>query len=171
MLNILIIILLYAGENDNGYLTLRPGTGSAITVVLLNTGASQRFRISVITDTSIDDSGVQYTINNENPFVSQNSQVDITVNVFFSNNVPVGLGVTFTVVAQSENSFDVNDFINFDAVNIREVSIKHNWLLYVCNYFLFIHIGSFRLSRWRNVCATVKDEFVDNLNDLITTAS
>ena len=132
MLVMLISVLLYAGENDNGYLTLRPGTGSDITIVLLNIGTSQRFRISVITDTSIDGSGVQYTIDNDNPFVSQNSQVDITVSVFFPNDVPVGLGVTFTVVAQSENDFDVNDFINFDAVNVREVStyIKHNSLLY-----------------------------------------
>ena len=30
------IALVYAGENDNGYLTLRPGTGSDVTVVLLN---------------------------------------------------------------------------------------------------------------------------------------
>ena len=129
--------LIYAGENDNGYLTLRPGTGSDITVVLLNIGASQRFRISIIIDTPIDGTGVQYTIDNDNPFVSQNSQVDITVNVFFPNDVPVGLGVTFTVVAQSESDFDVNDFITFDAVNVREVSIKHNWLLLCAWLFSF----------------------------------
>ena len=96
-----------------------------ITVMLQNIGASQRFRISVIADASIDGRGVQYTVDNDNPFVSQNSQVDITVNVFFPDDVPVGLSVTFTFVAQSETNFDVNNFISFDAVNVREVSIKH----------------------------------------------
>ena len=125
-------VFIYAGENDNGYLTLRPGTESDITVVLQNIGASQRFRISVIADASIDGRGVQYTVDNDNPFVSQNSQVDITVNVFFPDDVPVGLSVTFTFVAQSEANFDVNDFISFDAVNVREVSIN------IIAYFLYL---------------------------------
>ena len=110
--------------------------------MLLNVGASQRFRISVITDASIDGTGVQYTIDNDNPFVSQNSQTDITVNVVFPSDVSLGLSVTFTVVAQSENDFDVNDFISFDAVNVCEVSIKHNCLFPVCVivFFLYMYI-------------------------------
>ena len=127
---------IYTGQNDNGYLTLRPGTGSSITIVLLNTGANQRFRISVTADESTEGSGVQYTVDNDNPFVSQNSQVDITVNVVFPNDIPLGLSVTFTVVAQSEDNFDVNDFITFDAVNLREVSVKHDCL------FVELHLSS-----------------------------
>ena len=112
------------GENDNGYLTLSPGMDSAVTIVLLNAGASQRFRIAVIVDASVDNSGVQYSVNNSNPLVLGNSQVDIVVSVSFPTDVPLGLSVTFTVVAQSVDNSDINDFITFDAVNVREVSIK-----------------------------------------------
>ena len=118
----------HVGPIDNGYLTLRPGTGADVTIVLLNVGAGQRFRISVILDTSfdIDSSAVQYTINNDRPSVPHNLPTDITINVMLSSNAPVGLSVTITVVAQSETNSNVNDFITFDVVTIREVSIKHH---------------------------------------------
>ena len=113
----------HTGENDNGYLTLSPGMDSAVTIVLLNAGASQRFRIAVIVDASVDNSGVQYSVNNSNSLVLGNSQVDIVVSVSFPTDVPLGLSVTFTVVAQSVDDSDINDFITFDAVNVREVSV------------------------------------------------
>ena len=115
------------------YLTLRPGTEANVTIVLLNVGTSQRFRISVNLDTSFDvgSAAVQYTINDNRPFVSQDSQTDIVINVMLSRDAPVGLSVTFTVVAQSESNFDVNDFITFDTVTIREVSVKHHVTSYL----------------------------------------
>ena len=120
--------MIFIGPIDNGYLTLRPGTEADVTIVLLNDGASERYRITVNLDTSfdVDSSAVQYTIDNDRPFVSQNSQPNITINVMLSRNAPVGLSVTFTVVAQSENDFDENDFITFDVVTIREVSINYS---------------------------------------------
>lgn len=129
-----ICSLIYIGENDNGYLTLRPGTGSNITILLLNVGVSGQFRISVIMDASIDidDTAVQYTISNDRPVVSQNTKEDIIVNVYFSNDIPAGLSVTFTVVAQSESDYDVNDFITFDVVNVRQVSIANTITCLLC---------------------------------------
>ena len=131
---VFICSLIYTGENDNGYLTLRPGTGSNITILLLNVGVSGQFRISVIMDASIDidDTAVQYTINNDRPVVSQNTKEDIIVNVYFSNDIPAGLSVTFTVVAQSESDYDVNDFITFDVVNVRQVSIANTITCLLC---------------------------------------
>jgi len=124
-LNIItVLVMLNTGETDVGYLTLRPGTQSSITVMLLNTGNSQRFSISISLEKSIDDAQVQYTVDNDNPVVSQNSKERITINVIFPSNIPPGLGVTFTVVAQSDSNSDINDFINFDVASLREVSIN-----------------------------------------------
>jgi len=96
---------------------------STVTIVLLNIGASQRFRIAVIVDASVANSGVQYSVNNNNLMVLENSQADVIVSVYFPTDVPLGLSVTFTVVAQSIDNSDINDFITFDAVNVREVSV------------------------------------------------
>ena len=125
-ISLLYQCFIYTGQSDIGYLTLRPGTESSITIVLLNTGTGQNFRISVITDEPISDSGVEYMIDNQFPYVSQNSQANVTVNVSFLMDGQPGLSVTFIVVAESQDNFDINDFITFDVVNVREVSIKYD---------------------------------------------
>ena len=128
--------MIFIGPIDNGYLTLRPGTEASVTIVLFNVGISQQFRIAVNLDASfdVDSAAVQYTINDDRPFVSQDSQTDITINVMLSRDAPVGLSVTFTVVAQSDSNFDVNDFITFDVVTIREVSVKHHVVIAIASY-------------------------------------
>ena len=103
---------------------LRPGTEASITVVLLNVGSRQSFRISVIADASNEGVPFQYTVNNSNPLVAQNAQAYIAITVSFPSDAPLGLSVTFTVVAQSTNDYNINDFISFDVVNVREVSIQ-----------------------------------------------
>lgn len=110
------------GENDNGYLMARPNAESVITIVLLNVGGDDIFRISVDTDTASDEIGYfWYTLTPERIFATQNVPTAINVQIFLNSSTPKGLSVTFTVAVQSTRNFDVNNFISFDVVNVLEV--------------------------------------------------
>ena len=111
------------GENDNGYVILRPGVESSITIVLLNVRADDTFRISVNTDAADDEIGYfWYTFTPESVSATQNIPTAIIAQVILAETTPKGLSVTFTVVVQSTSNFDVNDFIRFDVIDVQEVS-------------------------------------------------
>ena len=116
------MISISIGENDNGYLTVRPNTESVITIMLLNVGDDDTFRITVDTDMTSDEMGYfWFTLTPERVFATQNIPTAINVQIFLNSSTTKGLSVTFTVVVQSTSNFDVNDFISFDVVNILEV--------------------------------------------------
>ena len=120
------MISISIGENDNGYLTVRPNTESVITIMLLNVGDDDTFRITVDTDMASDEMGYfWFTLTPERVFAIQNIPTAINVQIFLNSSTTKGLSVTFTVVVQSTSNFDVNDFISFDVVNVLEV----------CKYF------------------------------------
>ena len=116
-------IMITVGENDNGYLTLRPGSESVITIILLNVGGDDTFRISVDTDVTSNEVGYfWYTLTPESVIATQNVPTPISVQIFLNSSIPNGFSVTFTLVVQSTSNFDINDFISFDVVIVQEVS-------------------------------------------------
>ena len=92
--------------------------------MLLNVGGDDTFRIPVDKDVPSDTQMGYFwhMVAPENVSAIQNVPAEISIQIFLDNFAPVGWSVTFTIVLQSTSSFDTNDFISFDAVNVQEVS-------------------------------------------------
>lgn len=107
----------YTGERDTGFITIRPGGGGYVTLILLNGGQPTNFSLTanvVVTGTNVTDF-FEYTLIPAIVFVESDSSTEVKVQINVSNNATDGLSVTFSVIAQSENN-EVNNFITFDMV-------------------------------------------------------
>jgi len=117
------IIIKLIGEDDAGYALLGPQSEAIINASLLNMNHEDTFRLSIDMDVDPDDANfIVYTITPETISIPRNSISEINVRISLAQNTPVGFSVTFTLVAQSANFIDVNDFITFDVTLAEQVS-------------------------------------------------
>lgn len=114
------------GENNPGYIILKPGMKTSVTASLLNSGSSDQFALKLDTDVSSDK--LQYFEGKIITASVVNLQHDTTANIVIEislmPNAPNYFGVTFTLTATSSSNADINDFVMFDLANIQKVHKK-----------------------------------------------
>ena len=111
------------GEDDAGYALLGPESETVIKASLLNMNHEDTFRLTIDMDVEPEDASfITYTITPERISIPFNSTFEINVRISLAPNTPVGFSATFTLVAQSVNFIDVNDFITFDITLAEQVS-------------------------------------------------
>ena len=111
------------GEDEAGYALLGPESETVINTLLLNMNHEDTFRLTIDMDVEPEDASfIMYTITPERISIPFNSMSEINVKISLALNTTVGFSVTFTLVAQSVNFIDVNDFITFDVTLAEQVS-------------------------------------------------
>jgi hypothetical protein len=106
------------GANDTGYITLRPGEDTNVTLMLLNGGDDAYFRLTASAVTAVGNftDFLEYRLDPEMAFVGYNLSTEIVVQIGLLDNAADGLAATFTIVAQSIYQDNVNNFITIDMV-------------------------------------------------------
>ena len=104
---------------------LRPGENTTISIMLMNIGETNDFRINIDTDASRDeDEYFEYGFTPSAVSVQQNMTAEITVQIVLYHYAPVGLSITFTLVAQSATDIGMSDYITFDVTSIQTAAVS-----------------------------------------------
>lgn len=124
--------IMYIGEDQAGYVLLQPGGNAIVTLTLMNIGNSDNFTITISTDASPNEVDFyNYVVTPNVVSVQQNMTAKIAIQISLYYDTPIGLSVTFTVVAQSVTNIDVNDYITFDVTNAQTTSAVSSIIVFV----------------------------------------
>ena len=113
---------LQTGENEAGYVMFRPGENVTISIMLMNIVKTDDFTINI--DTEDEDEYFEYAFTPSAVSVQQNMTVEITVQIVLYHDAPVGLSVTFTLVAQSATDIGMSNYITFDVTSIQTTAVS-----------------------------------------------
>ncbi|XP_065895475.1 von Willebrand factor A domain-containing protein 7-like isoform X2 [Dysidea avara] len=120
-----VTISLAFGDDDAGYALLGPESETVISASLLNMNHEDTFRLTIDMDVEPEEASfITYTITPEMISIPFNSTSEINVRISLAPNTPVGFSVTLTLVAQSVNFIDVNDFITFDITLAEQIKLE-----------------------------------------------
>ena len=121
----IILHYLQTGEDEAGYAMLRPGENVTISIMLMNIGETDDFTVNIDTDASEDeDKYFEHTFTPSAVSVQQNMTTEITVQIVLYHNAPIGLSVTFTLVAQSATDIGMSDYITFDVTSTQTAVVS-----------------------------------------------
>ncbi len=96
----------HAGDSDSGYVTIRPGEDTTVTLVMVNRGEGAEFALSVNTavmgsNSTLSTDFLEHVLTPTTVFLGQNSSAKIEVTIILSNDVTDELAVAVTVIAES----------------------------------------------------------------------